>query len=331
MEAEHVYGPVPSHRLGRSLGIDLVPYKTCTYDCIYCQLGRTTEKTVGRREFVPVAAVLAELESKLAGGDRPDYISLAGSGEPTLHSGMGRLIAGVKSLTEIPVAVITNGSLLWSERLQEELAGADVVLPSLDAGDEDSFAKVNRPHPDISFDLMLRGLTSFTKRFQGEVWLEVMLLSGSTGTRAEAARIAAHAKTVGPARIQLNTPSRPAAEAEVRPVPRDEMVALERLFAGRVDLVFEGRDIETGRAGATAASHSDLVALVRRRPCTAEDIAAGLGLHVLDVLKRVDLLLASGEIKVVAMNGKNYYQAAGAGPAGEGEAGGPLAPPDSGG
>jgi wyosine [tRNA(Phe)-imidazoG37] synthetase (radical SAM superfamily) len=331
MEAEHVYGPVPSHRLGRSLGIDLVPYKTCTYDCVYCQLGRTTDKTVKRREFVPVAPVLAELERRLSGGCRPDYVSLAGSGEPTLHSGMGRLIEGIKSLTDVPVAVITNGSLLWSERLQEELMMADVVLPSLDAGDEVSFAKINRPHPDISFDLMLEGLTSFTKRFAGEVWLEVMLLAGSTGTRAEAAKIAAHAEGVGAARIQLNTPSRPAAEAEVLPLSRDEMVALERLFPGRVESVFQEREFEAGQAGSATVSDSDLVALVRRRPCTVEDIAAGLGLHVLDVLKRVDLLLASGVITCVAVNGKNYYHPAGGGSMRENQEGLPLAPPDSGG
>ena len=177
----HVYGPVPSRRLGRSLGIDLVPFKTCTYDCVYCQLGRTTNKTIDRQEYVPIKDVLTELEQKLAAGDIPDYISLAGSGEPTLNLGIGRLIAEIKSLTDIPVAILTNGSLLWMPDVQDALMAADLVLPSLDAGDEHLFQYVNRPHEEISFERMVDGIATFTRRFPGEVWLEILLLWRVTG------------------------------------------------------------------------------------------------------------------------------------------------------
>ncbi len=148
---KYLYGPVPSRRLGRSLGIDLVPFKTCTYDCIYCQLGRTTNKTMERRPYVPVKDILSELKIKLAIGGSPDYISIAGSGEPTLHSDIGELIGKIKEITKIPVAVLTNGSLLYLPEVRAALMQADLVIPSLDAGDEELFHYVNRPHADYFF------------------------------------------------------------------------------------------------------------------------------------------------------------------------------------
>jgi len=142
---KHVFGPVSSRRLGRSLGVDLVPLKTCTYDCIYCQLGRTTLKTTERREWVPLDLVLEQVQAKLA--TEPDYITLSGSGEPTLFSRVGELIGRIKDVTDIPVAVLTNGSLLWQKAVRDDLQQADVVIPSLDAGNERMFRYVNRAAP----------------------------------------------------------------------------------------------------------------------------------------------------------------------------------------
>ena len=148
-----VFGPVPSRRLGRSLGVDVVPFKTCTYDCIYCQLGRTTCKTVERKAWVPLEDVLDEVKEKLS--TRPDYITLSGSGEPTLFSPLGDLIVGIKSMTGIPVALLTNGSLLWQADVREAIRDVDLLIPSLDAGDEAMFRRVNRPHGGLSFEQML--------------------------------------------------------------------------------------------------------------------------------------------------------------------------------
>ncbi len=194
---KYLYGPVPSRRLGRSLGIDLVPFKTCTYDCIYCQLGHTTNKTLERLSYVPVKEILNELKRKLATGERPDYISIAGSGEPTLHSYIGELIGMIKNMTNIPVAVLTNGSLLYLPEVRAALMQADLVIPSLDAGDEKMFQYVNRPHPDISFDNMVNGLIAFTRDFPGQVWLEVLLISGVTSMAADVKKIATLAKKIG--------------------------------------------------------------------------------------------------------------------------------------
>lgn len=312
-----MYGPVPSRRLGRSLGVDLVPFKTCTYDCVYCQLGRTTDASVERREYVAVSKVLNELAQRLALDESADVISLAGSGEPTLNLGLDRLIDGIKALTDIPVAVITNGSLLWMPEMQQELAEADLVLPSLDAGDPQMFERINRPHPALDFDRMVEGLISFTQSFRGEVWLEVMLLQGLTAQPTEAKKIAGLVGKIAPARTQPNTASRPPAEGSVHPVAQEEMPALAHLFPGHVEIICE---FAAHRAAPTPAaetadteevSDTDIMALLGRRPCTADDIADGLELHVLDVLKRLDILAAAHEVSSVMVGDKVFYALSG--------------------
>jgi wyosine [tRNA(Phe)-imidazoG37] synthetase (radical SAM superfamily) len=210
---QYVYGPVPSRRLGRSLGVDLIPYKTCTYDCVYCQLGRTTTLTLRREEYVPVDAVVAEVERRLAALDAPpDYVTLAGSGEPTLHAGLGDIVADIRRRTDVPLAVLTNGSLLSEPAVADALAGVDLVVPSLDAPAAAMWRQVNRPHPDLDWETMLEGLIGFTRRFAGRVWLEVMLLADWTAEEMEVAALAMLADRIRPERVQFNTAVRPAAE-----------------------------------------------------------------------------------------------------------------------
>lgn len=310
-DLRYVYGPVPSRRLGHSLGVDLVTFKTCTYDCIYCQLGRTTNKTVERREYVPVAEILKELELKLAEPDRPDYISLAGSGEPTLNSGLGRLIRGIKQLTDIPVAVLTNGSLLWQDEVQDALMAADLVLPSLDVGDEFLFDYVNRPHEDISFMQMIGGIVTFAQRFQGELWLEILLLAGVTGLPAEVKKIAELAARINPTRIQLNTVWRPGAEEFALVLSPKQLQSLAREFSGPVEIVCEDSPAQAENSPRDKVTDTDIMALLRRRPCTLEDISRGLGMHVAEIIKRMDGLLAAGKAETLISGGKGFYVAAG--------------------
>ncbi len=305
----HVYGPVPSRRLGRSLGVDLIPFKTCSYDCIYCQLGRTTNKTVERKEYVPISDVLAELEKKLAGRSSPDYISLAGSGEPTLHSGIGDLIRKIKRLTKIPVAVLTNGSLLWRDEVREALMAADLAIPSLDAGDAALFQYVNRPHPDISFDRMVEGTAAFAAVFPGEVRLEVFLLDGVTGLASEVRKIAALAKRIRPARIELNTVWRPPGEDYAFPLAPDRMRVLKEIFEGPVDIIGGSGLGESAGGGEAGLGDEDILALLRRRPCTREDVAAGLGIHVTEAIKRLDALDKSGKVKRTMAGARAFYAA----------------------
>ena len=304
----YLYGPVPSRRLGRSLGVDLVPFKTCTYDCVYCQLGRSTNKTIERKEYVSTEAILAELERKLAERDKPDYITLAGSGEPTLNSGIGKIIRGIKRMTDTPVAVLTNGSLLWMDDVQEELMAANLVIPSLDAGEDFLFQFVNRPHEGIPFDWMVEGLAAFTKRFPGEVWLEVLLLAGVTGISSETEKLAAIANGLGVARIQLNTVTRPPAEEFAIALSSEQLLELKGLFHGQVDVFSDNIQEATEDAALGQASDADIIALLIRRPCTVEGIASGLALHPNDVLKRVLFLRQRRAVKAVRKGNILFYE-----------------------
>ncbi len=304
---QYVYGPVPSQRLGHSLGVDIIPFKTCTYDCVYCQLGRTTNKTLERKEYVTIKEVLAEIERKLDSGVVLDYITLAGSGEPTLNTGIGELIDKIKSITNIPIAVLTNGSLLWLADVQAALMAADLVLPSLDAGDEQLFRYVNRPHRNISFEQMVDGLAAFTRRFSGEVWLEVFLLAGVTAIPAEAEKIASVVRQIKPARVQLNTVSRPPAEEFALPLSLSQMQTLVGIFEGNVDIIGKNENGGSYFSDITAARDRDILALLRRRPCTSEDVASGLGINKIEVIKDLNILVNAGKVTSVLTRGQTYY------------------------
>ena len=299
-----VYGPVPSRRLGRSLGVDLVPLKTCTYDCIYCQLGRTTSKTVLRHHWVDPTDVVAQVRDRL--GSEPDVIALAGSGEPTLHSGLGEIIAGIKDVTDVPVAVITNGALLGRADVCKELTGADLVLPSLDAPTEDLFQKVNRPHESLDLAGLVDGLVSFRADYKGEIWLEVMLLAGVTDTVTEVRKLAELAARITPDRIQLNTAVRPPAESSAAQVDRAALEQLATCFTPRAEVI---ADLPAS-AGDELASTADVLQLLSRRPCTVADIATGLAMHHGEALKAATALVNQGAAELYTREDRTFYVAA---------------------
>lgn len=285
----HVFGPVPSRRLGRSLGVDLVPLKTCSYDCIYCQLGRTTNRTIERREYVPLNEVLKDVERRLAEGPEPDYITLSGSGEPTLYSRLDPLIPEIKNLTGLPVAVLTNGSLLWDPDVREALLAADLVVPSLDAGDAAAFQWINRPHAGVVFDRMVRGVEEFCSQFSKAVWLEVFLLQGLNATGVQLERLVRLVDRINPARVQLNTVTRPPCEGFARPATHDELEQAARMLGDHAEVVAEHHAPRGGDY--FQARREDILGLLRRRPCTPHDVATGLGLHANEVAKYLDELV----------------------------------------
>jgi wyosine [tRNA(Phe)-imidazoG37] synthetase (radical SAM superfamily) len=301
----HIFGPVPSRRLGRSLGIDLVPFKTCTYDCIYCQLGRTSCKTVERKEWVPLEAVLEELEQKLS--TQPDYITLSGSGEPTLFSRIDELIDRIKALTDIPVAVLTNGSLLWQEDVRRQLLQADLVIPSLDAGNESLFRLVNRPHDSISFAKMLEGLIAMRGEFAGQYWLEVFVLAGYSDLQAELARLRECVDRIRPDRVQLNTVIRPPAENHAVGLSRERLAEIARLFDPPAEVIADHSRIHS--PAESCAGQKEILELLRRRPCSPDEIAAGLGIHPNEVIKYVEDLVSQGLVQHELVNRKRYYSA----------------------
>ncbi len=305
--SHYVFGPVPSRRLGRSLGIDLVPFKTCTYNCVYCQLGPTTDITLERREWVPFDKVMEEAGEKIRSADGIDYITFSGSGEPTLHSRIGEMIRELKRLSSIPVAVLTNGSLLWQQEVQDDLLEADLVIPSLDAPDRGLFRHVNRPHPDLAFDQVLEGLVKFRERYSGKIWLEVFLLSGITGMEGEVKRIADLARTVRPDLVQLMTATRPAPMDFVEPVSLEDMNRFVRLFD--VPTVAVPALSSIAREVLSEAGSEEILRLLERRPCTIEDIALGLGIPPAEAEKYVADLDAHGQLKRKRSNGSIYYAA----------------------
>ncbi|MBN1590698.1 MAG: radical SAM protein [Pirellulales bacterium] len=300
---EHVFGPVPSRRLGRSLGIDLVPFKTCTYDCIYCQLGRTTCRTTERKEWVSVDEIFLELNEGLAA--RPDYVTLSGSGEPTLCSRIGEVVDRVKTMTNVPLAVLTNGSLLWQEDVRRQLRDADLVIPSLDAGTPHTFEQVNRPDESLTFEKLLDGLITFRNEFHGKYWLEVLLVA-DLATDAEVAKIARHAERIRPDRIQLNTVTRPPADRCAAAVSRDRLIQLASSFRPPAEIIAEFR--ATREQAVSEVSRDRVVALIERRPCTLDDIAQGTGMHRNEVVKYIEYLNAQGRLRQTDVEGRHYYQ-----------------------
>jgi len=301
----YLFGPVPSRRLGRSLGVDLVPFKTCSYDCIYCQLGPTTCKTVERKPWVPLEAVVAQLQERLS--SKPDYITLSGSGEPTLNSQVGEMIAKIKALTDIPVAVLTNGSLLWLPEVRRQLLGADLVIPSLDAGEETMFQTVNRPHEQIPFGNMLDGLVALRQEFRGAYWLEVMVVGGYTDTVAQIEKLADGVARIQPDRVQLNTVTRPPAEKAAATVSPERLDQFCSLFRPRAEVIADFRGVH--QQAEFVASRHEVLDMLQRRPCSVGDIAGGLGMHENEVIKHLEELRVSGAVESVPGEGKHYFRA----------------------
>jgi wyosine [tRNA(Phe)-imidazoG37] synthetase (radical SAM superfamily) len=297
---KYLYGPVPSRRLGRSIGIDIVPFKVCTLDCIYCQLGKTTERTVMRKDYGLIDPIVEELKRALAEGLEADFITIAGSGEPTLNLRLGELIEKIKSVTSIAVAVLTNGTLFDRKDVRADCAKADVVMPSLDAGDEETFQKINRPHPSINLEKIICGLCEFRKEFAGKIWLEVLLVNGiNTGTE-QIERINEAIERISPDKIHLNTAVRPAAEPYVKKMDPDKLQKIAEQLGPKCEVIadFAGTSeghlpVEfTARAGTSYNNQraDDVLSMLKRRPCSLNDICAAMKMNPNEAIKYISEL-----------------------------------------
>jgi len=303
--SEHVFGPVPSRRLGRSLGVDLVPFKTCSFDCLYCQLGCTTDKTLERRPYIPVREVVDQVAAALAGEPQPDYVTLSGSGEPTLHAAMGEVVAALKGLTTIPVAVLTNGSLMWNEDVRQACAQADLVLPTLAARDEAGFQRIHRPCPGLTLRQHMRGLVAFRREYPTvPMWLELFLLEGLNTSEEDRRAFADLIDQIRPDRVQLNTSVRPTAEPDASAVPMEKLQRWADVLGPEAEVI---ADIALAHRGPSSATESDVLALCRRRPCTLEQIAAALSVHRNEAAKYVAALRAANSIQARRKGGQEYY------------------------
>lgn len=305
-ESVYIYGPVASRRLGSSLGVDLVPRKVCDYDCVYCQLGRTSLKTTRRDPYVAVDAVLGQLESRLAEETGIDHITLAGSGEPTLNSRLHEVIAGIKRMSDLPVAVITNGSLLADEEVAAACAAADLVVPSLDAADEETFQAVNRPCEEINLRNVVEGLVSFREAFRGEIWLEVMLVKGFNAREEQVRGLSELIERISPDKVHLNTVVRPGAEPGARAVEEEELERLARLLGKGTSAVppLSSRGIAVSSLGARAQK---ALHIIGRRPCTADDVAKALRMNYTEAMKLLAEMERKGLLSSKASGGKTFY------------------------
>jgi len=262
-----IFGPVPSRRLGFSLGVDIIPFKICSLDCIYCQLGRTTNKTLERKEFFSTDSILKELKKILKDkSQRIDYITFSGSGEPTLNSKIGSMIVRIKKITPVPVAVLTNGTLLYHPELQEELKEADLVIPSLDAADEKTFEEVNRPHSSLSFDEVISGLITFSQKFKGKIWLEIMLIRGINDSPHHIEKLAQIIQEIRLDKVQLNTPVRPPAEEFVHPVSIRNLRRIGSMLGEKCEIVTEVKRAE--QKAYQRDVEEAVLTMIRRRPLT---------------------------------------------------------------
>jgi len=305
-EKKYFYGPVPSRRLGRSYGVDIVPFKVCTLDCVYCQLGKTTDRTIERKDYGPIEPILAELRETLAEGLEADFITIAGSGEPTLNLRLGELIDGIKKITEIPVAILTNGTLLYKEDVRADCAKADVVMPSLDAGDEQTFQRINQPHNDISIENLISGLCAFREEFAGRIWLEVFFVEGLNTDAEQIAKIRDAIELIRPDKVQLNTAVRPTAEADIKRPDAEKLQAIAARLGPKREVIADLSLSHHGRGLENKAE--DVLSILKRRPCSLDDICSGLGIGRNEALKYVTSLQHKGIIHSEKKNGRIFFK-----------------------
>ncbi|MBN1786418.1 MAG: radical SAM protein [Candidatus Methanofastidiosa archaeon] len=295
MSYKYLFGPVPSRRLGTSLGIDIIPYKTCTLNCVYCECGNTTELTVERKEYTPTGKVIAELDDLLSKGPHIDYLTFSGSGEPTLHKGLGKMVSFLKDrYPNYKIALLTNGTLFYDPKVRIEVIGCDVILPSLDAGTKECLEGINRPHPNITIQRLVEGLKELRKEFKGEIWLEVLIVPGMNDGKAELEAINKHISEIRPDKVQINSLDRPATEIWVEPVDQDALERIADYLGGEII----GRPSSIREADSFDESVLErIISTIRRRPCTTEDLTKILNVHVNEVNKYLNYLEDSGKIE----------------------------------
>lgn len=306
---KYLFGPVPSRRLGMSLGIDLIPHKICSLNCIYCECGCTTNLTLKRKEYVPYNDVVKELDNYFVNNPNPDYITFSGSGEPTLNSRIGEVLQFIKlEKPDIPVAVLTNGTLFYQKQLRAELFNADLVLPSLDAASELSFRKINRPFHNLNIQEYIQGLQDFRNEYKGKIWLEVLIIPGYNDSSVDLKLLKQAFDKIQPEIIQLNTLDRPGAVSDIRAATRKELQQIVDYWQlDNVEIIASAskrKDIKSYRKDTQTA----ILETIYRRPCTLNDLVKILGLHINEINKYLDILEAENKIESTRQGRGLFYK-----------------------
>lgn len=305
----HIFGPVPSRRLGISLGVDIIPFKTCTLDCIYCECGKTTRLTARRERFFDPEVIIEELKPYLDKRHHIEYITFSGSGEPTLHQDIGLIIEKIKQLTTTPVAVLTNGTLLCLEEVRKDLLASDLVLPSLDAVSPDIFAKINQPDESLDIESIIGGMIEFRQEYKGQIWLEVFIVGGINDSADELDRLYDVIRKIDPHRVQLNSLDRPPAYANVEPVDTGR---LEGIAARWKNLAMPVEVIQRARKRREILSFSrnlenNILNTINRRPLMIEDLEELTGRKRCELYKYIDVLEKEKKIAAKIVEDKIFY------------------------
>ena len=306
---KHLFGPVPSRRLGMSLGIDLIPKKVCSLNCVYCEVGRTTNLTTDRLEYVKYDEVIDELKHFMSNKPKIDYIAFSGSGEPTLNSKIGDVLKFIKEkYPKVKTAILTNGTLLYDEQLREELMGADVILPSLDAASRDVFRKIDRPNKKLNIEIYIQGLVNLRKEYKGKIWLEVFLLKGYNDNKEELELLKEAILKIKPDIIQLNTLDRPGTKHDLIPLTKEEMQAIIDFWELPNVEIIASPDERSSIESYSGDIEKAILETIARRPCTLDDLHNFLGIHINEINKYLGKLEAGNIIETVNLKRGVFYE-----------------------
>jgi wyosine [tRNA(Phe)-imidazoG37] synthetase (radical SAM superfamily) len=302
---KYIFGPVPSRRLGLSLGVDIIPLKTCTQNCIYCQLCTDAPQLTQRKEYCPIDDVLDELKRKLAEHPTIDCVTISGSGEPTLNSGLGRLLRAIKEITDTMTVVITNSTLLWREDVREELMAADVVMPSLDACDQQTFERINKPAEGISFEKLIDGLKKFRGQFKGRLLLEVFMVDQVNTSDQQIMKFRELIEQIDPDKIQLNTAVRPTTAMDVGIISEDRLKEIASKLSDKAEVI--AKFTRKTSPGSQESFIEKVMETLKRRPCSVEGLSASLGVSRERIEEQIYLLLKKNIIRPEERSGETYY------------------------
>jgi wyosine [tRNA(Phe)-imidazoG37] synthetase (radical SAM superfamily) len=306
---KYLFGPVPSRRLGMSLGVDLVPKKVCSLNCVYCEVGETTKLTLDRKEYVKQDKIIAELKQFMSNAPKVDYITFSGYGEPTLNSRIGEVLSHIKQhYPDVKSAVLTSGALLSDKKMRDELLESDLILPSLDAASQTVFEKINRPNPKLKIETYIQGLIDFRKEYKGEIWLEVFLLKGYNDSPEELALLKEAILKIEPDVVQLNTLDRPGTVKNLTPLSNEELQNIIDLWGiENVEIIApatERSDIESFDTNIEAT----ILSTIARRPCTLDDLHQILGIHVNEINKYLGTLELNNKIRSIELDRGVFYE-----------------------
>lgn len=308
MEYKYLFGPVPSRRLGTSLGIDLVPHKTCSLNCIYCECGKTTNLTIERKEYIPLDEIINELNQFLKNNPPLDYITFSGAGEPTLYSKLGEISDFLKeNYSEYKTALLTNSTLLHDNKVQNEIKNIDLILPSLDAASDKSFKIINRPHKNIKNKKIINGLINFSKVFKGKIWIEIFIIPGINDSANELNLFKKLLLKIKPDKIQLNSLDRPGTEKWTKKASYDDLNRVKNLlYPLPVDII---SDFESSARNLFEKENMEnrILSILERRPCTLDDLEKISGLSINEINKFLKLLLENNKIKISNQKRGNFY------------------------